>query len=311
MEFLLKEILLLVLGLIFLYAGAEGFLKGAQGVMKKFNIPEYVVGATIVAIGTSLPEAVTSSYASYRGIPQISLSNVIGSNVFNIAMVLGFTATFVPIKVKRDIFRKDSPLFFFSTIFLFLIAANGIISRIEGIMLLILFGVYLYHLLKEKAEPGELIEEGAPGSLFLSIVFVALGAIVIYAGSKLAVDSAATIARAVGISEWVIGATVIAMGTSLPEFATSVAAIRRGMRTAAVGNVIGSNIVNIFLVVGAASTMAPLSVELSALTMDIPFIMFLSLLLILIINDREISRLSGIALLMAFIGYIFALLQVH
>jgi cation:H+ antiporter len=307
---LFTNILLLLLGLILLYIGAEGFIRGASGIAHRFHISEYVIGATLVALGTSLPEAVTSSYASWKGVPDISLSNVIGSNIFNISLVLGIAGFLMPIRLKRDIFKKDAPYFFFSVVILFLLSANGEFSQIEGLIFLILFAHYVYNLLREREKPtGE--TPPIPHSFTVSMIFLIGGSISVYLGSKFAVESAVSIAKIIGISQWVIGATVIAVGTSLPEFATTLVALRKEKSAIAVGNVIGSNITNVYLVVGAASVISPLSVSKLTFQFDIPYLILLTLFLILIINDKEISRSSGLLLLISFVGYIFAIIQVH
>ncbi len=308
---ILVNILLLFLGFFLILMGAEGFIRGGSGLAKYFKIPEFVIGATVVAFGTSLPEFVTSIYAAVKGIPTISLSNIVGSNIFNIALVLGLSALVKPLSTKRDIFKKDAPTFLFSVILLFLLSLDSVISSFDGFLFLALFVSFIYRLLKEREEADEEFLQLAPSSKIIVFLYIILGIVSLYFGSKLAVDNAVVIAKALGVSKWIIGATVVAAGTSLPEFATSFVAFLRGRGALAVGNVIGSNVINILLVVGTASVITPLPVSKETMIFDFPFLFFLSLILIFMVNDREISRESGFSLLVAYISYIFMLLKLH
>jgi len=308
---LVLNLLLFVLGFLFLGIGAEGFIRGGSGIAKRFKISEYVIGATVVALGTSLPEAFVSSYASFVGKSEISISNVIGSNIFNLTMVLGFCAVIRPILIKRDVFAKDAPPLLASVLLLFLVGFDGLISRFDGFLFLLLFLAFLYWILIEKEEPDSEFVKLSPPSLLLSLVSLLVGVVSLFFGSKWVVGSGVKIAHSVGISEWVIGASAIAAGTSLPEFVTSLVAIFRGRRALAVGNVIGSNILNIFWVLGMASAISPIKVEKVTLLFDLPFLFVLSLIMVFIIFEKKISRESGFTLLIVFIGYMGALLKSH
>jgi len=304
-------ILLFCAGVILLIAGAEAFVRGGSGLALRFHIPEYAIGATIVAIGTSLPEAFTSGYASWRGTSEVALGNVLGSNVFNVALVLGLSCAFYPVSFKRDIFTLDAPAFLISVILLFLLTFDGTLSRPEGLLFLILFIAYLVRLLREREVPEKGLIRIAPQSLTASIFFLIFAIFALYFGSKWTVDGAVGIARKIGISEWVIAASAVAAGTSLPEFSTTVIAAVRGRRAMAVGNVIGSNVTNIYLVLGIASLVSPLKVSKLALNFDIPFVFLLSLILVFMVSGRRISRESGISLVAAFVGYLWAIIHVH
>ncbi len=306
------DILLLVAGFLLLILGAELFVRGGCGCALHLRIPEYVVGATIIALGTSLPEGFISFYAAWRGNPAISVSNVIGSNVFNIAMVLGITALVKPIVLKRDVFTSDSPPFLLSPVVLFLLVMTGTaITRLGGVILVLLLMAYVYLVLKEREEPDEKLRKLAPRSPFLMVAFLVLGVVCLYFGSRLAVDSAVSIARRAQVNEWIIGVSVVALGTSLPELITSVVAALRGRHAIAVGNVIGSNIFNIYFVLGVSALIAPLAVSWRVAMFDLPFLFCLSLVLLFIVSDRRISRQTGFSLVLTYIAFLVATVAVH
>lgn len=291
--------------------GAEGFIRGGSGIAKRFNIPEYVIGATVVAIGTSLPEVISSSYAAWRGFSDISVGNVVGSNFFNMAMILGFIALVVPITVKRNIFQKDVPVFLASVFILFLISFDTIISRVEGIILLILFAGYLMWIISEKEVPEEEFVKLAPKSLWIAVLYLIAASLFLYIGSRLAIDGAVILGEKLNISRWIIGVIIVAFGTSLPEFTISIVAAIRGRRDISVGNILGSNITNVLLVIGTASTVRPLSVSKTTIQFDIPVVILTSLVLSFMINDKKITRLSGLVLLSIFILYIRAVIGIY
>ena len=291
--------------------GAEGFIRGGSGIAKRFNIPEYVIGATVVAIGTSLPEVISSSYAAWRGFSDISVGNVVGSNFFNMAMILGFIALVVPITVKRNIFQKDVPVFLASVFILFLISFDTMISRVEGIILLILFAGYLMWIISEKEVPEEEFAKLAPKSLWIAVLYLIAASLFLYIGSRLAIEGAVILGERLNISRWIIGVIIVAFGTSLPEFTTSIVAAFRGRRDISVGNILGSNITNVLLVIGTASTVRPLSVSRTTIQFDIPVVIFTSLVFSFMINDKKITRLSGLVLLSIFILYIRAVIGMY
>ena len=308
---MLLAIISVIGGFILMILGAEGFIRGGSGIAKRFNIPEYVIGATVVAIGTSLPEVISSSYAAWRGFSDISVGNVVGSNFFNMAMILGFIALVVPITVKRNIFQKDVPVFLASVFILFLISFDTIISRVEGIILLILFAGYLMWIISEKEVPEEEFVKLAPKSLWIAVLYLIAASLFLYIGSRLAIDGAVILGERLNISRWIIGVIIVAFGTSLPEFTTSIVAAFRGRRDISVGNILGSNITNVLLVIGTASTVRPLSVSKTTIQFDIPVVILTSLVLSFMINDKKITRLSGLVLLSIFILYIRAVIGIY
>ncbi len=294
----------LFFGLALLVTGAELFVKGASGIARIFKIPEFAIGATLVALGTSLPELITSAYAAVQGHPDISVGNVIGSNIFNIAIVLGFTALLGPIRLNRNLFQKDSPMFIASLLILFGVAQDQQLTRGDGLLFLTVFAGYFWWLLKEREEPEIGLLEYAPSSQVKCWLYIIFGGLFLWLGSKLAVINAVNIARELHVSEWFISATVISAGTGLPEFITSIIAMLRRRRAIAVGNVIGSNIINIVLVLGVSSTLATISVSRQSLYFDFIYLTLLSLLLIFMVSDKEITKESGLLLIVSYLVYI-------
>ncbi len=298
-------------GLLLLYLGAEGFVKGATSLARRTGIPEYAIGATVVALGTSLPELVTGIYAAYTGRVDISVSNVIGSNIFNIGFALGISAAFFGVKTERQIFHIDIPPLMVSIILLFLLASDGILSRADGAILLISFAAFTVRLLKDReAIDMEEIPQGTY-SIPVALLAIVLSGALLHLGAKWLVDGGVEIAHGIGISEWIIGATVVAIGTSSPEFFTSFAALRHGRDELSVGNIIGSNITNVFLVLGAAAITRPLPVAQVALYFDFVAMFFFSLLLAFMISDRRVSRESGVWLVLLMIAYIIGMVRLH
>ncbi len=303
--------ILVVVGLFFLYIGAEGFVRGATSLARRTGIPEYAIGATVVAFGTSLPELVTGVYAAYTRRADISVSNVIGSNIFNIGFALGVPAAFFGVKTERQIFHIDIPPLMVSIILLFLLASDGVISRLDGALLVISFIAFTLRLLKDReAIDMEDIPKGT-FSIPVALVVIVLSGIILHLGAKYLVNGGVNIAHTIGISEWVIGATVVAIGTSSPEFFTSFAALKHGKDELSVGNIIGSNITNIFLVLGAAALTRPLPVSQVALHFDFVSMFFFSLLLAFMISDRRVSRESGVWLMLLTVAYIIGMIRLH
>ncbi len=305
------SVLMVLGGLFLLYIGSEGFVRGATSLARRTGIKEYAIGATVVAFGTSLPELVTGVYAAYAGRMDISVSNVIGSNIFNIGFALGISAAIFGIKTERQIFHIDIPPLMVSIILFFLLASDGNISRLDGVFLLVSFGAFTFRLLKDRetVDIDEIPKEtySIPVALFVIIIAIVL----LHFGARWVVDGGVALARHFGISEWVIGATVVAIGTSTPEIFTSFVALRRGRDELSVGNVIGSNITNIFLVLGAAALTRPLPVSHVALYFDFVSMFFFSILLAFMISDRRVSRESGVWLMLLILAYILGMIKLH
>ncbi|MCA8996344.1 MAG: calcium/sodium antiporter [Planctomycetaceae bacterium] len=298
------SILLLVLGLAILTAGAEFLVKGASQFALSLRIPSLVVGLTVVALGTSAPELVVSVQSALSGQPSIALGNVLGSNIFNILFILGLSATIIPLVVHFQVIRVDVPVMIGASILVFLFARDGAIERTEGLTLLGLLVAYITWTVvqarKEQAAPAE-GDESIPQLTIRSfcwqmfLFLIGLGMLV--GGSRMFCDGAVHIARLWGLSELVIGLTIVAAGTSLPELATSVVAALRGQRDMAVGNAVGSNIFNMLCVLGTTATISsvPIAVPTAALHLDFPVMLAVAIACFPIFaTGHEIARWEGV-----------------
>lgn len=305
---ILVQFLLLALGFIMLGKGADWFVEGAAGIAARFGIPQLVIGLTIVAMGTSAPEAAVSIAAAMQGSADITIGNIVGSNIMNILVILGLAAAITPLAVARSTVRIEMPFMLFITVLLYFLGRDGSISFMDGLVLAACFVVYMAYLYKAAMQSNvddDLQEVGLPMSRCL--VGALGGLALIIAGSKVTVDAATALALYAGLSERFIGLTIVALGTSLPELFTSVAAARRGNADIAIGNIVGSNIFNILFVVG-----------LSALLVDIPFAKAFNfdtyvaigaavLLWLCVMRTQRLGRLAGVAMLCcyaAYLGYI-------
>ncbi len=264
--------ILLIIGFILLIKGADYFVEGSSNLAKALKIPTLIIGLTIVAFGTSAPETVVSLFASLRGSNEIAVSNVIGSNIFNLLVVLGVSAMVRGLKASRQVITKDFLFSILATIilmfFMFDIALNdsakNIISKGEGLVLLTVLAVYIYSLLLTAKKEKKLVKEKhklTPKDLTMLV----LGLAAIILGGQIVVRSAETIALSWGVSETLVGLTIVSIGTSLPELVTSIVAVRKGETDIAIGNVIGSNIFNILFVLGLSSAISPLPINYQSL----------------------------------------------
>ena len=308
------DALLLVGGLLLILWGANALTDGAASVAKRFQISNLVIGLTIVAFGTSAPEFVISFLSSFNGSAGLAIGNVVGSNVFNCLMIVGVTAVVAPIPVGKGTLAKEIPLCVLSSIVLFLCAndvlldggASNVISRSDGLMLLCFFAIFVgYTFAIAKNGNGE--EEGEVRSfpMWKSVLFILLGLGALIGGGQLFVNGASGIARSLGVSESVIGLTLVAGGTSLPELATSVSAALKKNPGIAIGNVIGSNLFNAFAVLGASATISDL--PLGGITnFDFVTLIVASVLLWIagfFMGKRIITRPEGIFLVLCYVGY--------
>ena len=304
--------LLLIIGFFFLIKGADMFVEGAASIARKFNVPAMVIGLTIVAMGTSAPEAAVSITSSLAGQNDMSVANVIGSNFFNILVVLGVSSIIAKLPVQKDTIKKDGPFLLFVSALLLIFSINLNISRIEGLALLAVFAYFLVSTVKsaKKAsstasdeaaltEDMDIEESSMPKTILSSII----GVIGIVIGGDMVVNSATDIATLFGMSANLVGLTIVAMGTSLPEFVTSIVAIKKGETEIAIGNVIGSNIFNILLVLGLATTIKPINISMLAF-IDIVFMLAITVLLYLFMKkDNSLVKKQGILLVALYIAY--------
>ena len=305
-------LLKLIFGFLLLVKGADAFVDGASSVAKKFKIPAFVIGLTIVAFGTSAPELAVSITAALKGSNDIALGNVVGSNIFNTLVVLGSSAAITPIVVDKGMIKRDYPLSIFAALLLTILAADtiftktGVLSlgRIDGVLLLIAFAGFMIITVKASmAARNDAEEEIEAMPLVKSIIFIILGLIGIVYGGDLSVEGAKDIARFFGLSEAIIGLTIVALGTSLPELVTSIIAAKKGESDIAVGNVIGSNIFNIFLILGVSSTILPMTLSTSYLY-DLGILIAVAVLTYLpIAKTKKVSRSMGIIMILAYVAY--------
>jgi cation:H+ antiporter len=302
------EYIFLIVGFVLLIKGADFFVDGASSIASKLKIPSLIIGLTVVSIGTSLPEAAVSISASLSGTNDISLGNVIGSNLFNLLVVIGVSSAILPIITDMDILKRDMPINLAATITLFIMLIDGKLTRPESIILLIFLATYMFMLirsaLKSRTENTEAENETKILSWTKSIIFVVIGAAAIIGGGQLVVNSATKIASALGMGDTLIGLTVVAFGTSLPELVTSIVAAKKGDSGIAMGNVVGSCLFNILFILGIAPLVRPFAAP-GINTPDLIMMLTVTILLIPFMRTKyQISRIEGGILLAGYIAYI-------
>lgn len=310
----------LVLGLVILVAGAEFLVRGSVQLASLARIAPLVIGLTVVAFGTSAPELAVSAVSSYRGEAEIALGNVVGSNIFNVALILGLSAIIIPLSVASQLVRFDVPLMIGVSIGVWLAALDGTLRVWEGIVMWLVFLVYTGWLLKsgrsEPIDPAEVeslnIETASDPQrpawvrLTINLVVVAIGLAMLVLGAQMLVDSATTIARQFGVSDIVIGLTIVAAGTSLPELATSVVAAFKGERDIAIGNVVGSNVFNLLVVLSTASIVSGSGIVVSpaVFRFDLSIMVWIALLCWpMFLSHGVLSRSEGLIMLAVYFGY--------
>ncbi|PCJ23899.1 MAG: hypothetical protein COA97_10690 [Flavobacteriales bacterium] len=308
------EYVLLIGGLIILIIAGEALVRGAVGVALKFNIPTLVIGMTIVSFGTSVPELLVSLQAALEGHPELAIGNVVGSNIANIALVLGITTMILPISVKKSTVKIDWPILMGSTILFFLFILNGNIEWYEGLIFtlgIIAFNFFMFWKAKrENTKEGVELdiekEQDKPKKLFFNILLIVVGSVGLGFGANWLVDGAIIIAANFGVSEHVIGVTVVAFGTSAPELITSIMAAFKKHTDISVGNLIGSNIFNILGVLGITSLIKEIPVSTQVITNDVFWMLAISFLVFpLMIFGYKINRLKGFLLFASYCVYIY------
>lgn len=304
-------ILLLIIGFVLLVKGSDLFVDGSASVARLMGIPAVIVGLTIVSMGTSAPEAAVSITAGYHGSNEIAISNLVGSNIFNLLCVAGLSAIITPFIVDRDIIKRDYPLCLGVMALATVFALTGnVVSRAEGIILLVLFISYIIYLVWQAIKNRETEKNlEKPMSPLKSVIFIIIGIAAIVGGGQLVVESAKTIARVFGMSETLIGVTIVAIGTSLPELVTSIVAAHKGQSEIAMGNVVGSNLFNLMFVLGMSSAFTPIGVVPEAV-ID-AFVMLGTNLLgyLFCVKDKCLGRKEGIFLVIVYIVYTVYLLM--
>jgi cation:H+ antiporter len=327
---LLLQSILFFAGITGVYFGAEWLVKGSSKLSRDLGIKPIVIGLTVVAFGTSSPELAVSLTAAIKGSTDIAIGNIIGSNIANIGLILGISAIVLPLKVEKVIMRRELPLMIGISAALYFMAIDRTIGFVDGLLLftgIILFiGYQIYHTLNSKKESrnstasNPVSKAGLPEStkeesqtrrhLLSNIIYIVIGLACLLVGSHVLVKSAIFIAGSFGISEMVIGMTVVAFGTSVPEMATSVVSVLRKETDICVGNVIGSNIFNILLVLGSVALVRPLNVPRETLFFEFPIMLLFSLALIpMIRGSQTVNRLAGIVLVSGYFAFIFLLFR--
>ncbi|MBE5889223.1 MAG: calcium/sodium antiporter [Lachnospiraceae bacterium] len=308
---LLIQVGLLAIGFFMLVKGADYFVDGAAGVATKFGIPQLVVGLTIVAMGTSAPEAAVSITGAMSGAADISVGNVVGSNILNILIILGITGVITSVAVQKSTLFVEMPFMLAITVVLIILGLTGNeITFVEGIIFWVLFIVYLIYLyiLAKKGTEEESTEERPVWKL---ILFILVGGAVVVWGANISVNAATAIAEAIGISEKFIGLTIVALGTSLPELVASVTAARKGNADIAIGNIVGSNIFNILFVLGTSALIIPIPYQASFLFDGIVAVGAGVLLWLVTIKKKTLGRVGGIIMLLCYAAYLAYLLFQH
>lgn len=323
---ILLALLYLVVGFVFLIKGADMFVDGSSNIAKLLKVPSIIIGLTVVALGTSLPEASVSISSALAGQNALAISNVVGSNIFNTLVVLGASALIKPVKVQIDSVKKEIPFSILCTIALLCslilgagtaIAAEGgeemttyTLGRIGGAVLLAFFAFYMYWQISsalKARKAGEIEEEEDDGkkiSPVKSIIFIIIGVAAIILGGNLVVNGASTVAEKLGMSQTLIGMTIVAVGTSLPELVTSMVAAKKGESDLALGNAIGSNIFNIVFILGSSALISPMTVDILAVIDTIAVIAISALVLAFSATGKKISRTEGGIMVASYIAYL-------
>ena len=308
---MILDIIILIVGFVLLIKGADFLVVGASGIAEKFHIPPIVIGLTIVAFGTSAPEAAISISAGLKGATGIAIGNVLGSNIMNILLILGITACIVPLKVEKNTIWREIPFMFGITVLLVVMGQiSGKIGFLAGCIFWILFIAFLLYLLRmsmrSQQEVVECPHKKQPMWVLALVTVIGLGAIIL--GSNLTVDSASDIAARLGMSDRLIGLTIVAFGTSLPELVTSITAARKNNVDIAIGNIVGSNIFNILFVLGTTCLVATVPYASKFLIDGIVCIGATVLLWLCVVKTKELKRWGGALFLLGYAGYFVYLL---
>ena len=312
-------VVLLIIGFVFLVKGADAFVEGCSSIARRYHVPSLIIGMTIVAMGTSLPETAVSVTAAVTGNNALAVSNAVGSNIFNLMVVVGACTLFTSVEVQINTLKIDFPISILCAVLLLILGAAGMsLGHIDGVVFIILFLAFILYMIRsaqtsreKNVEPGveeeeylleaEEIQEMSMGK---SVIYIILGAVAIAVGSDWVVDGACTVAAAIGISQTLIGLTVVAFGTSLPELVTSIVAAKKGEVDMALGNVIGSNIFNILMVLGIAAAISPVAF-LTENIIDIAVLIVFSVIgWIMAWTKRELNRKEGIIMLLLYAVYV-------
>lgn len=312
---MILNVLFILVGIVLVLWGADRLTDGAVAVAEKMKMPQIVIGLTIVAMGTSMPEFCVSLVSALKGTTDLAVGNIVGSNIFNTLLIVGVSAWVAPMTILKSTVRKDIPFALFASVILLVMCLDGNISRLDAGILFVLFLVFMYVTLKSAktkeddttAKTDSIEDNKKPMATWLSIVWIIVGLACLIGGSNLFVEGATKVAEHIGVSEAVIGLTIVAGGTSLPELATSVVSARKGNSGIAIGNVLGSNVFNILAILGVTGVINPM--HLQGITMLDLSMMVVSTLLVWLFSftKYKIARWEGIVLTIVFIGYMVVL----
>lgn len=312
-------VILLIIGFAFLVKGADAFVEGCSSIAKRFQVPSLIIGMTIVAMGTSLPETAVSITASVTGNNALAVSNAVGSNIFNLMIVVGVCAILTPVAVRKETLKIDFPFSIVCAALLLVLGAIGMmLGHVDGAIFIVLFALFILYMIKsaqksrrdnkdmdvEEAEYALEAEEIQIMPMPKSIIFIVLGCVAIALGSDWVVDGATTIAEAMGVSQTLIGLTVVAFGTSLPELATSIMAAKKNEVDMALGNAIGSNIFNILMVLGIAAAISPMAFITENIIDIVILIAFSAIVWIMAWTKNELSKKEGWAMVILYAVYV-------
>lgn len=311
---MLLNILFVVVGIALVLWGADRLTEGAVAVAEKMKMPQIVIGLTIVAMGTSMPEFCVSLISALKGTSDLAVGNIVGSNIFNALLIVGVSALVAPMTIMETTVRKDIPFALVASAMLLIMCLDGDISRLDAGILFAMFLIFMYMTLKGAKKQGADAEEAIEGegkkpmATWLSVVWILVGLLCLIGGSNLFVEGATAVATNLGVSEAVIGLTIVAGGTSLPELATSVVSARKGNSGIAIGNALGSNVFNILAILGITGMITPMTlkgityIDLSMLVISIMLVWLFSF------TKYKIERWEGAVLTAVFVGYIYSLL---
>lgn len=312
---MILNVLFILVGIVLVLWGADRLTDGAVAVAEKMKMPQIVIGLTIVAMGTSMPEFCVSLVSALKGTTDLAVGNIVGSNIFNTLLIVGVSAWVAPMTILKSTVRKDIPFALFASLILLIMCLDGNISRLDAGILFVLFLVFMYVTLKgaktkdddTTAKTESIEDKKKPMAAWLSIVWIIVGLACLIGGSNLFVEGATKVAEHIGVSEAVIGLTIVAGGTSLPELATSVVSAHKGNSGIAIGNVLGSNVFNILAILGVTGVITPM--HLQGITMLDLSMMVVSTLLVWLFSftKYKIARWEGVVLTIVFIGYMVVL----
>jgi cation:H+ antiporter len=304
------DIVLLLIGIAVVIWGADKFTDGASSMARRWNVSEMVIGLTVVAMGTSMPEFVVSFFSALDGSADMSIGNVVGSNVFNTLLIVGFSAIMISMSLTKKLLTRDILFVIYASLILVALSHDGVLNRWEALVLLMCFGMYMlysYYVSKQESQ-----EEGVAGEVYgwiRTLVYIVLGIGCLVGGGHLLVSSASSLAMSLGMSERVVGLTILAAGTSLPELATSIVAARKGSKGLALGNAIGSNLFNIFFILGVSAFICPMNIK-GIGTLD--WIALVGSGIVLFIfggTGHKITKMEGVVMIVLYILYMVALVM--